>query len=71
MSVCHCLIGDIFLVCGGMRAVEFKVVDMDPSPNCIAAPDTVTVCEITFKKWVDTLSEHDKVSMDMDRIVWT
>ena len=31
----------------------------------------LTVCEITFEKWIDTLSRHDKVSMDIDRIVWT
>jgi len=24
-----------------MRAVEFKVVETDPSPYCIVAPDTV------------------------------
>ena len=33
--------GDIFVVRGGMRAVEFKVVETDPTPNCIVAPDTV------------------------------
>ncbi|CAK9302774.1 unnamed protein product [Gordionus sp. m RMFG-2023] len=33
--------GDILLVRGGMRAVEFKVVETDPSPYCIVAPDTV------------------------------
>jgi len=27
--------GDLFLVRGGMRAVEFKVVECDPSPYCI------------------------------------
>ncbi|CAG0914015.1 unnamed protein product [Notodromas monacha] len=37
--------GDIFMVRGGMRAVEFKVVDLDPSPYCIVAPDTVIHCE--------------------------
>lgn len=37
--------GDIFLVRGGMRAVEFKVVETDPSPYCIVAPDTVIHCE--------------------------
>ncbi|XP_040002152.1 zgc:136908 [Xiphias gladius] len=37
--------GDIFLVRGSMRAVEFKVVDTDPSPHCIVAPDTVIYCE--------------------------
>ena len=39
------LSGDIFLVRGGMRAVEFKVVETDPSPFCIVAPDTVIHCE--------------------------
>uniref|UniRef100_A0A8C9TKB7 vesicle-fusing ATPase n=1 Tax=Scleropages formosus TaxID=113540 RepID=A0A8C9TKB7_SCLFO len=37
--------GDIFLVRGGMRAVEFKVVETDPTPYCIVAPDTVIHCE--------------------------
>ncbi|XP_075758357.1 transitional endoplasmic reticulum ATPase-like [Pelodiscus sinensis] len=37
--------GDIFLVRGGMRAVEFKVVEVDPNPHCIVAPDTVIHCE--------------------------
>ena len=38
-------IGDMFLVRGGMRAVEFKVIETDPSPYCIVAPDTVIHCE--------------------------
>lgn len=38
-------LGDIFLVRGGMRAVEFKVVEVDPSPHCIVAPDTIIHCE--------------------------
>ena len=33
--------GDLFLVRGGMRAVEFKVVETDPADYCIVAPDTV------------------------------
>jgi transitional endoplasmic reticulum ATPase len=37
--------GDLFQVRGGMRAVEFKVVETDPSPHCIVAPDTVIHCE--------------------------
>jgi len=37
--------GDLFLARGGMRAVEFKVVDTDPAPYCIVAPDTVIHCE--------------------------
>uniref|UniRef100_UPI0037E6F842 transitional endoplasmic reticulum ATPase n=1 Tax=Semicossyphus pulcher TaxID=241346 RepID=UPI0037E6F842 len=36
---------DIFLVRGSMRAIEFKVVETDPSPHCIVAPDTVIYCE--------------------------
>jgi transitional endoplasmic reticulum ATPase len=36
---------DAFIVRGGMRAVEFKVVETDPSPYCIVAPDTVIHCE--------------------------
>lgn len=36
---------DVFVVRGGMRAVEFKVVDTDPTPFCIVAPDTVIHCE--------------------------
>jgi len=36
---------DIFLVRGGMRAVEFKVVETDPSPYCIVAPETMIHCE--------------------------
>ncbi|XP_067829089.1 transitional endoplasmic reticulum ATPase-like isoform X1 [Heptranchias perlo] len=37
--------GDIFLIRGGMRAVEFKVVETDPMPHCIVAPDTILHCE--------------------------
>lgn len=32
---------DNFIVRGGMRAVEFKVVETDPAPFCIVAPDTI------------------------------
>lgn len=38
-------LGDLFLVRGGMRAVEFKVVETDPAEFCIVAPDTVIHCE--------------------------
>lgn len=37
--------GDLFLVRGGMRAVEFKVVETDPAPYCIVSQDTVIYCE--------------------------
>jgi len=33
--------GDLFLVRGGMRAVEFKVVETDPPEYCIVAPETI------------------------------
>lgn len=33
--------GDTFLVRGGMRTVEFKVLETDPAEYCIVAPDTV------------------------------
>lgn len=36
---------DNFIVRGGMRAVEFKVVETDPGPYCIVAPETVIHCE--------------------------
>ncbi|KAK8847619.1 transitional endoplasmic reticulum ATPase TER94 [Kwoniella newhampshirensis] len=32
---------DVFQVRGGMRTVDFKVVEVDPSPYCIVASDTV------------------------------
>merc|ERR1719213_461338 len=37
--------GDTFIIRGGMRAVEFKVIETDPAPFCIVAPDTVIHCE--------------------------
>jgi transitional endoplasmic reticulum ATPase len=37
--------GDLFLVRGGMRSVEFKVIETDPSEYCIVAPDTEIFCD--------------------------
>eukprot|EP00696_Hemimastix_kukwesjijk_P008821 gnl/Hemi2/21147_TR7010_c0_g1_i1.p1 gnl/Hemi2/21147_TR7010_c0_g1~~gnl/Hemi2/21147_TR7010_c0_g1_i1.p1 ORF type:complete len:790 (-),score=344.96 gnl/Hemi2/21147_TR7010_c0_g1_i1:268-2637(-) len=37
--------GDLFLVRGAMRAVEFKVVETEPGDYCIVAPDTTIFCE--------------------------
>merc|ERR1711865_729973 len=37
--------GDLFLVRGGFRPVEFKVVGVDPGEFCIVAPDTSIHCE--------------------------
>ena len=36
---------DLFLVRGGGRAVEFKVVEVDCGHFCIVVPDTVISCE--------------------------
>ena len=37
--------GDTFIVRGCMRTVEFKIIETDPDPYCIVAPDTVIHCE--------------------------
>ncbi|GLJ50478.1 hypothetical protein SUGI_1075670 [Cryptomeria japonica] len=37
--------GDLFLVRGGMRSVEFKVIETDPGEYCIVSPDTEIFCE--------------------------
>ncbi|KAI3948709.1 hypothetical protein MKW92_028562 [Papaver armeniacum] len=37
--------GDFFLVRGGMRSVEFKVIETEPGEYCIVAPDTEIFCE--------------------------
>ena len=37
--------GDVFVVRIAMRAVEFKVIETEPSPYCIVAPDTKIYCE--------------------------
>ncbi|KAL6541981.1 AAA ATPase cdc48 [Orobanche gracilis] len=37
--------GDLFLIRGGMRTVEFKVVETDPKEYCVVAPDTEIFCE--------------------------
>lgn len=39
--------GDTFTVRGAMQNMEFKVVETDPSPYCIVAPETVVVCKGT------------------------
>jgi len=36
---------DLFLVLGGMRSVEFKVIETDPTEYCVVAPDTEIFCE--------------------------
>lgn len=53
--------GDLFLVRGGMRAVEFQVVETDPEPYCIVAPDTVIHCE-------GEPIPRDKVESDLNEV---
>ena len=44
--------GDTFLVRGGMRAIEFKVIETDPAPYCIVSQKIYT-----YKEWnsIDTI----------------
>lgn len=56
--------GDLFLVRGGMRAVEFKVVETDPEPYCIVAPDTVIHCEGDPIKREDEENRLNEVGYD-------
>ena len=37
--------GDLFLVRGGMRSVEFKVIETEPAEYCVVSPDTEIFCE--------------------------
>ncbi|CAL0334021.1 unnamed protein product [Lupinus luteus] len=37
--------GDLFLVRGGMRSIEFKVMETQPGEYCVVAPDTEIYCE--------------------------
>jgi len=37
--------GDLFLVRGGMRSVEFKIIETDPGEYCVVSPDTEIFCE--------------------------
>lgn len=56
--------GNLFLVRGGMRAVEFKVVETDPEPFCIVAPDTVIHCEGEPIKREEEEKSMDEVGYD-------
>jgi transitional endoplasmic reticulum ATPase len=37
--------GDVFIVHAAMHAVEFKVIETEPSPYCIVTPDTAIHCK--------------------------
>ena len=38
-------VNDMFTVQVGMHCVEFKIIETEPSPYCIVAPETVICCE--------------------------
>ena len=38
--------GDTFTVQKAQQPIEFEVIDTDPSPYCIVAPDTIIFCNI-------------------------
>lgn len=56
--------GDLFLVRGAMRAVEFKVVETDPAEYCIVAQDTVIHCEGDPIKREDEESNLNDIGYD-------
>ncbi|KAF8148376.1 CDC48 domain 2-like protein [Pholiota molesta] len=56
--------GDTFLVRGGMRTVEFKVIETDPSEFCIVAQDTVIHTEGDPVKCEDKESNLNNVGYD-------
>ena len=56
--------GDLFLVRGGMRAVEFKVIECEPSPYCIVAQDTIIHCEGEPIKREDEESNLNEIGYD-------
>ncbi|TKY48592.1 Cell division cycle protein 48-like [Spatholobus suberectus] len=51
--------GDLFLVRGGMRSVEFKVIETDPGVYCVVAPDTEIFCEGEPLKKKDKVGYYD------------
>jgi transitional endoplasmic reticulum ATPase len=56
--------GDTFLVRGGMRTVEFKVMETDPAEYCIVAQDTVIFTEGDPVKREDEESNLNEVGYD-------
>ncbi|PPQ73003.1 hypothetical protein CVT26_014679 [Gymnopilus dilepis] len=56
--------GDTFLVRGGMRTVEFKVIETDPAEYCIVAQDTVIHTEGDPVKREDEESNLNDVGYD-------
>jgi transitional endoplasmic reticulum ATPase len=56
--------GDLFLVRGAMRAVEFKVIECEPDDYCIVAQDTEIHCEGPPVKREDEESNLNDVGYD-------
>ena len=56
--------GDLFLVRGGVRSVEFKVIETDPGEYCIVAPDTEIFCEGEPVKREDEEERLNEVGYD-------
>lgn len=62
---------DVFVVRGGMRAIEFKVVETDPSPYCIVASDTVIYCDgEPIKREVSFIFECVHSKIDAEISIW-
>ncbi|VEL13823.1 unnamed protein product [Protopolystoma xenopodis] len=55
---------DIFVVRGGMRSVEFKVIETDPSPYCIVAPETSIFSEGDPVKREDEEEKMNEIGYD-------
>ncbi|GFS45762.1 ATPase, AAA-type, CDC48 protein [Actinidia rufa] len=61
--------GDLFLVRGGMRSVEFKIIETDPPEYCVVAPDTEIFCEgEPVRKEEDRLDDVGGVRKQMAQI---
>uniref|UniRef100_F6VLN4 Transitional endoplasmic reticulum ATPase n=1 Tax=Ciona intestinalis TaxID=7719 RepID=F6VLN4_CIOIN len=56
--------GDVLLIRGGMRAVEFKVVETDPSPFCVVSTDTTIHYEGEAIKREDEEESLNEVGYD-------
>uniref|UniRef100_A0A0K0EHY8 vesicle-fusing ATPase n=1 Tax=Strongyloides stercoralis TaxID=6248 RepID=A0A0K0EHY8_STRER len=57
-------VGDIFSVKAAMRTVEFKIVNAQPSPYCIVAPDTMIHCEGDPIKRADEEENLNEIGYD-------
>ena len=53
-----------FLVTGAMRAVEFKVIETDPEPHCIVAPETTIHFEGEPIKREDVKAQLNEIGYD-------